>query len=722
MNLAEFIIGVEAFNANIDIPLVRKGYEFSAKAHSGQYRMSRKPYLEHCLEVAFILAEQHLDSDTIAAGLLHDVVEDTDVTIEQVKEEFGEEIAELVDGVTKIGELKFKSLEEEQGEYFRKMLLSMAKDIRVIIIKLADRLHNMRTLDSLDKNKQTKIARETREVYAPLAHRFGMARIKWELEDLSLKYVDPPAYEELVRKVNERREDREAYIREITDPLKGELEKVGITAEITGRAKHFDSIYRKMKKREKPFEEIYDLFAIRILVDSEGECYHTLGIVHTLWMPVADRFRDYIALPKTNMYRSLHTTVIGPRGKMVEIQIRTNEMHRMAEYGIAAHWLYKEGRREPDESDKQMTWLREVLEWQKDLTNPTEFLEYLKIDLFRDDIFVFTPKGELKQLAKGSTPLDFAYAVHSEVGHHCVGAKVDGKMAPLSTVISSGQEVEIITSPHQAPSQDWLKVVRTTRARSKIRHWLRQKRYEESVNLGKEILERELKKHHHKPPPEQEISDLAMGLNFNDSEAMFFALGNGTVSVKHILGKLIPPEKRKEAEPSVIQKFVDKARGGVKGIRIGGMGDMMFRFGHCCQPVPGERIVGFVTRGRGVSIHRSDCPNALQMLTEDDRKVEVTWDVAKDQSFLVKLDILVQDRKNMLRDITQAISDADTNVRAAEIRGRETTPTGSFIIEVKNVSHLNKTLKKIRRVKGVIDVGRSKGMERIEETEKDEAK
>jgi len=722
VNLAEFIIGVESFNANIDIPLIRKGYEFSAKAHSGQYRVSRKPYLEHCLEVAFILAEQHLDSATIAAGLLHDVVEDTDVTIEKVGEEFGDEIAELVDGVTKIGELKFKSLEEEQVEYFRKMLLSMAKDIRVIIIKLADRLHNMRTLDSLDKGKRRKIAQETREVYAPLAHRFGMARIKWELEDLSLKYLDPEAYDELVRKISARREDREAYIREITEPLKRELEKAGIKTEITGRAKHFDSIYRKMKKRQKPFEEIYDLFAIRIIVDSEGECYHALGIVHTLWMPVADRFRDYIALPKSNMYQSLHTTVIGPRGKMVEIQIRTHEMHRTADYGIAAHWLYKEGRREPDESDKQMTWLREVLEWQKDLTNPSEFLEYLKIDLFRDDIFVFTPKGELKQLPKGSTPLDFAYAVHSEIGNHCIGAKMDGKMVPLNTVLSSGQEVEVITSSHQSPSQDWLKIVKSPRARSKIRHWLRQKKYEESVNLGKQIFERELKKRHQKLPSDSELSDLAMGLNFHDSEAMLSALGNGTASIRHILAKLAPLEKGKEVKPSVIRKFVDKARGGAKGISIGGMGNMMFRFAQCCQPVPGEQIVGFVTRGRGVSIHRSDCPNALQMLIEDERKVEVKWDVGKDQSFLVKLEVLVEDRKNMLRDITQAISDADTNVRGAEIKGGETTTTGGFIVEVKNINHLNKTLKKIKKVKGVIQVERSKGLERIEELQKDEIK
>jgi guanosine-3',5'-bis(diphosphate) 3'-pyrophosphohydrolase len=714
VNLAEFIIGVESFNANIDIPLIRRAYEFSAKAHAGQYRESKEPYLEHCLQVAFILAEQHLDSATITAGLLHDVVEDTDVTLEQVRVEFGDEIAELVDGVTQIGELKFSSVEEEQAEYFRKMLLSMAKDIRVIIIKLADRLHNMRTLDPLDKQKQKRIAQETRDVYAPLAHRFGMAKIKWELEDLSLKYLDSEAYDELVRKVNERREDREAYIQEIAEPLKMELEKVGINAEITGRPKHFDSIYRKMQKRQKPFEEIYDLFAIRITVDTVAECYHALGVVHALWVPVADRIHDYIRLPKSNMYQSLHTTVIGPRGKMVEIQIRTHQMHRTAEYGIAAHWLYKEGRKKLDESDKQMVWLREVLEWQKDLTNPSEFLEYLKIDLFRDDIFVFTPKGELRQLPKGSTPLDFAYAVHSDIGNHCTGAKINGRMVPLSTLLSSGDEVEIITSPHQLPSQDWLKIVKTSKARSKIKHWLKQKGYEENLNLGKEMLDKELRKHHLKSLSEQEISDLAMGQNFKDSEAMFYALGSGSISTNHILSKLIPPEEKKKPGPSIIKRFVDKARGGTRGIKVGGMGNMMFRFAQCCQPVPGEEIAGFVTRGRGISIHRADCPNALQIGIENERKVEVEWDVDKDQSFMVKLEVLVQDRKNILRDITQAIADSDTNVRGAEIKAGETVASGSFVIEVKNLSHLNKTLKRIKKVKGVMQVERAKGLELIE--------
>lgn len=716
MNLAEFIIEVESFNANIDIPLIRKAYEFSDKAHAGQYRESKEPYLEHCLQVAFILAEQHLDSATITAGLLHDVVEDTNVILQQVRKEFGEEISELVDGVTKIGELKFSSAEEEQAEYFRKMLLSMAKDIRIIIIKLADRLHNMRTLDSLDTQKQKRIAQETREVYAPLAHRFGMARIKWELEDLSLKYLDPKAYEELVQKVNERREDREAYIQEITEPLKKELDKAGINAEITGRPKHFDSIYRKMEKRQKPFEEIYDLFAIRIIVDAIPECYHALGIVHALWIPVADRIHDYIRLPKSNMYQSLHTTVIGPRGKMVEIQIRTHQMHRVAEYGIAAHWLYKEGKKELDATDKQMVWLREVLEWQKDLTNPAEFLEYLKIDLFQDDIFVFTPRGELKQLPKGSTSLDFAYAVHSDIGHHCIGAKVNGKMVPLNTLLSSGDEVEIITSPHQMPSQDWLKIVKTSKARSKIKHWLKQKGYDESLKLGREMLEKELKKHNLKSPSEQELSDLAMGLNFKDSESLFYTLGSGNFSMPHVLSKLLPAEEKKKPGPSIIKRFVEKARGETRGIKVGGMGNMMFRFAQCCQPVPGEEIVGFVTRGRGISIHRKDCTNALQIGIENERKLEVEWDVDKDQSFLVKLEVLVEDRKNILRDITEAIADSDTNVRGAEIKGGEAVASGSFVIEVKNLSHLNKTLKRIKRVKGVIQVERAKGVELTERT------
>jgi GTP pyrophosphokinase len=707
MNLAEFIIKIESFNANVNIPLLRRAYEFSAQAHKGQYRESGDPYVEHCLEVAFVLAEQHMDSATIAAGLVHDVVEETDVSISQIRKEFGEEVAELVDGVTHISEVKFKSTEEKQVDYYRKMLLSMAKDIRVIIIKLADRLHNMRTLQALAPERRERISRETLDVYAPLAHRFGMSRIKDELEDLSLKYLKPEIYQDISEKLDLTREEMEKYIIEVTTPLKRELEENGIKAEISGRAKHFRSIYRKMVTRHKPFEDIDDLIAIRVIVNTEAECYQTLGIVHSLWTPVAERFDDYIATPKSNMYRSLHTTVVGPQGKMVEIQIRTYRMHRTAEYGVAAHWLYKEGRRKPDESDKQMIWLREVLEWQKDLTNPSEFLEYLKIDLFHDDIFVFTPRGDLKQLSKGSTPLDFAYAVHSDVGNRCIGAKVNGKMVPLNTLLKSGDRLEILTSPHQTPSQDWLKIVKTSRARSKIRRWLKQKGYEDSVKLGREVLEKEFKKNNIKILSEQEMNDLANSLNFSNVELMYAALGSGDVSIKQVLTRLLPSEEEKVG---IVKKVLGKTRDRT-GIKIQGMGNLMFRFAQCCQPLPGEEIVGFITKGRGVSIHRDDCPNALNMMGENDRRVDVEWDVQKDQSFLVRLEIMVEDRKGLLHDITKAIADADTNIKGAEIKPSEPPIYGTLIIEVKNLRHLNRTIKKIKRVKGVITVERAKGME-----------
>ena len=720
MNLAEFVIKVESFNANVNIPLIRKAYEFSDRIHQGQLRQSGVPYVEHCLEVAFILAEQHLDSTTIAAGLIHDVVEDTDATLAQLREEFGDEIADLVDGVTKISELEFKSHEEEQAEYFRKLLLSMAKDIRVIVIKLADRLHNMRTLDSLSPEKQTRIAQETRDVYAPLAHRFGMARIKWELEDLSLKYLEHEAYNEILKKVEEKRGDREAYIREIAQPLQKELGQAGVIAEIAGRPKHFDSIHRKMRRRNKPFEEIYDLFAVRVIVSTEAECYHVLGIVHTLWKPIADRFHDYIALPKTNMYQSLHTTVIGPRGRMVEIQIRTHDMHHTAEYGIASHWLYKEGKKNLDEADKQMIWLREVLEWQKDLTNPREFLEYLKIDLFQDDIFIFTPRGELRQLPRGSTPLDFAYAIHSDIGDHCIGARINGRMVPLSTTLKSGEEVEIITSAHQTPSQDWLKVVKTARARSRVKRWFKQKGFEGGLALGKEIFEKELKKRQLKSFSEQELTDLAMSHNYSSSSALYYALGSGDVSINQLLGKSISEDK--QVKESVVNKFVEKSKGIGKGIRVQGEGNMMFRFAQCCQPLPGEKITGFITRGRGVSIHRADCVNALQIASDTERQVEVEWDVRKDQSFIVRLELIVEDRKNIFRDITESIAQTDANVKGAEIKSEETVATGSFIIEIRDLDHLNRTIKQIKKVKGVIAVKRAEGIDFTHDQKEGEAR
>lgn len=710
MNLAEFIIKVESFNANVNIPLIRQAYEFSEKAHKGQKRESGSPFIEHCLEVGLILAGMHLDSPTIAAGMIHDVVEDTDFSMDQIKQEFGDEIALLVDGITKISGLKFRSREEEQVENFRKLLLSMAKDIRVIIIKLADRLHNMRTLEYLKSDKRIRIAEETYNVYAPLAHRFGMAAIKWELEDLAFKYLNPDAYQEIAVKVQEKKLEREQYIQAVVKPLQTELVKANIQGEIAGRAKHFDSIYRKMVKRNKPFEEIYDLFAIRVIVNTVHECYHTLGIIHSLWTPVQDRFHDYIALPKSNMYQSLHTTVIGPHGQMVEIQIRTQAMHRTAEFGIAAHWLYKEGRMKADESDRQMAWLREVLEWQKDMTNPAEFLEYLKIDLFHDDIFVFTPRGEIKQLPRGATPLDFAFAVHTDVGYHCTGARMNGKICSLSTPLNSGDEVEIITSAHQSPHADWLKIVKTARAKNKIRYWLKQQGYEKQVSLGKELFEKELKRNHIHIPPEPELNDIAMGMSFTSGEAMFAALGEGVISINQIVHKL-RPEKQKPAPLAVLTRVAEKIRGAPRGIRVQGLGDLLFRFAQCCQPVPGEPIIGFITRGRGVSIHRVDCSNALQISTDSDRKVLVDWDVDKSQSFTVRLSVLVEDRKNILADITTVISETEANVRAAEIKGGSAGTAGSFMIEVRNLAHLNRVVNQIKKVKGVVLVERAKGAE-----------
>lgn len=708
INLAEFIIQIESFNANVNIPLIRKAYEFSDRAHAGQKRDSGEPYITHCLEVAFILAEQHLDSTTIAAGLIHDVVEDTPVTVEQIRKEFDDEVAFLVDSVTKLGKVKFRSREEEQVEYFRKMLLSMARDIRVILIKLADRLHNMRTLQFISPERRRRIATETKEVYAPLAHRFGIARMKTELEDLSFKYLHPEEYQELSKKIEMTRQEREAHIEEVAKPIKRAMVDKGIKVNISGRAKHLDSIYRKMKLRNLPLEKIYDLLAIRILVANKMDCYNVLGAIHELWKPVPNRFHDYIANPKPNGYQSLHTTVFGPDNRMLEIQIRTNAMHHVSEYGIAAHWLYKEGRQQMDKADKQMSWLREVLDWQKDMTNPAEFLEFLKIDLLQEDVYVYTPRGDLVHLPAGSTTLDFAFAVHTDVGLHTTGAKVNGRIAPLGTKLKSGDEVEVTTSANQNPSHNWLRFVQTSKARSKVKRWLKQQGFEQSVSLGREILERELKKQRLDFPGDQELNDVAQGMGFVSNDALLAGVGNGTVSAQQIITKIAPEEEEPDKKKSLVKRFIDTARGG-RGIKIQGMSNMMFRFAGCCQPVPGEQIVGFITRGRGITIHRADCPTTLELSRTPERMIEVEWDTDKNQAFIVRLDILLEDRKNMLRDITEAISEADANVRGAEISGKGGPVSGSFVIEIKNLNHLNRVVRRVEKVKGVISIERAKG-------------
>lgn len=713
MNLAEFIIRVESYNSNVDITLVRQAYEFSDRAHAGQKRQSGEPYVEHCLEVAFILAELHMDSTTIAAGLVHDVVEDTTITLEDIRREFGDEVAELVDGVTKLGAVHFNSVEEQQVEYFRKMLLSMAKDIRVILIKLADRLHNMRTLEPLPPEKRIRIAQETRDVYCPLAHRLGINKTKQELEDLCFKYLEPEVYADLADRLKERRDEREGYIAEVVTPIKESLAKDGILGTVNGRAKHLDSIYRKIRIRKVPFEEIFDLFAIRVIVNTERECYHTLGIIHAMWKPVAGRFHDYIANPKPNGYRSLHTTVFGPRNKMVEIQIRTHAMHHVAENGIAAHWLYKEGRQQMSRDDRQMVWLRDVLEWQKDLTNPSEFLEYLKMDLYSEDIFVFTPNGKLVHLPRGATPLDFAFQIHTQIGIHCAGAKINGRLQPLSTQLKSGDSVEVITNPGRTPSHDWLKLVKTANARTRIRRWLKAAGHDQAVALGKEIVEKKLRDLHIKFPPEEMMLSYAQRLDRKSVEELYAHVGNGSVTI-HSLLNLIQPEEEKKEEVGFVGKVMERIRG-AKGIRVQGLDNLMFRFAGCCQPVPGDDIAGFITRGRGVTIHQSACPLAIEIGNQfPERKIAVSWDTGKDQSFIVQLEMIVEDRRNMLRDITQAIADSNTNVRGAEIHTHDSTATGKFVVEVMDLSHLNRIIDKIKKVKGVISVRRAKGRETME--------
>jgi GTP diphosphokinase / guanosine-3',5'-bis(diphosphate) 3'-diphosphatase len=703
-NLAEFIILLESQNANINIPLLRKAYEVSEEAHAGQLRDSGVPYIDHCREVAAILGEWHLDSATIAAGLLHDAVEDTGVTIQTIKNEFGDEIAHLVDGVTKLGAIRYKSHEEQQAEYFRKMLLSMARDIRVILIKLADRLHNMLTLEHVNADKRIRVAQETRDIYAPMANRFGIAKAKVALEDLCFKYLEPEFYRSLASRLDETREERERYIAELTGPIRDALGSAKIRADVNGRAKHLYSISRKIKVRGVPFEEILDLSAIRIIVGSIHDCYHVLGVIHAMWKPVPDRFDDYIASPKPNGYQSLHTTVVGIHGRMVEIQIRTGEMHYIAENGIAAHWLYKEGKKSFDKGDQQMIWLRDILDWQNDMVNPAEFMEYLKIDLFPHDIYVFTPLGKIIHLPAGATPLDFAFAVHSEVGMRCAGARINERIAPLSTKLKTGDIVEVITHPQRTPSRDWLQLVVTSNARSRIRRWLKRIGHDELSAIGKDLLERELRKARIPIPHEKELLEVAREHSFHSVDSLLASIGNGDMTVGHIVSKLAPEEIRHN-KPSVEEKDTE-SRVEVRGVKIQGLDDMFFRLASCCQPIPGDEVIGYITRGRGVTVHRADCPNLEVLNTNPEREVEVNWDVRSSQMFRVRIEIRVVDRKDMLRDITQTISDSEANLRGAEMHAAGSTAKGYFSLDVHSLEHLQALFLRLKKISGVLDIQR----------------
>ncbi len=691
----------------LDRELLNRAYRFSRKSHAGQLRRSGEPFVIHALEVARILDELHLDSVTIAAGLLHDTVEDSEATIDDLEREFGEEIAHLVNAVTKIGALRFESPEALHADNYRKMLLSMAKDIRVILIKLADRLNNMRTLEFLPGKKIERISRETLEIYAPLAHRFGIAMMKWELEDLAFKYIDPPAYRSLVEGIRSKRQDRERYIEEFKEPLIRKLKENHIEAEIMGRPKHFYSIYRKMRMRDKTLDEIYDLLAIRVVTRSVHDCYHVFGLIHTLYTPVQDRIKDYIATPKSNMYQSLHTTVIGPRGEMVEIQIRTAEMNATSEFGIAAHWRYKEGRKKESALDERMKWLRQVLDWQKDLTDPKEFMELLRIDLFQQEIFVFTPNGDLRRLAKGATALDFAFAVHTEVGYHCMGAKVNGKIAPLRYELKNGETVEIITSKSANPTRDWLDIAHTSSARSKIRRWLKQENREIESQTGREKVEREMRRSGVKGSVEKALAPHCEALGFQEVDQLLAAVGRGDLAAPVVVARLIErPPLPTEEEKLSLEKIIDLTRRSERGVRIQGVDNLLVRFAHCCQPLPGDRITGIITRGRGVSIHRSDCSNASPTRVESNRLVPVDWDVEGGQTFPVKLVVFAKDRAGLLGDIARAIGRIKTNIRSADMSSQEADAFGTFIVEVTGLDHLEKVTRVVLKVKGVSGVER----------------
>ncbi|MFQ5824287.1 MAG: RelA/SpoT family protein [bacterium] len=704
----ELLRRLRRYSPKADTRMLHKAFDFSYEAHKDQLRNSGEPYFAHCLEVAKILAELKMDSTTIAGGLLHDVAEDTGVSIEEVEEIFGHDVALLVDGVTKISELRFDSLEERQAENFRKMILSMVKDIRVILIKFADRLHNMRTIEFLPRKKQERIAIETRDVYVPLAHRLGIARIKWELEDLALKSLEPKAYWKLVEKIANKRVERERYIRRVVYPIRKELRKANIKAKITGRPKHFYSIYGKMQKRQLPFEQIYDLLAIRIIIQKVEECYFVLGIVHNLYTPVHERFKDYIATPKSNFYQSLHTTVIGPDGKMVEIQIRTQEMHRTAEDGIAAHWRYKEGKLKEDELDKHLIWLRQVLEWQQDIKDASEFMENLRIDLFQDEVFVFTPKGDLFKLPLDATPVDFAFAVHTDIGLHCIGAKVNGRIVPLNYKLKSGDSIEIITSPNQKPNPDWIKFVKTSKARSKIKRWIKDSFYEQSLQLGEEIVTKQFKRYNIKKES-VDLDEIAQSLNFQNSEQLFASIGRGDTSYHTVINRIAPEKNIEIKDTSPFKKFISRARGSVKGVRVQGIDNLMISFGRCCQPLPGDHILGFITRGRGIVVHRTDCKNILNLIENPERTIKVEWDVDKDKHFMVRLNLLGEDRKNFLRDVSESISQTDTNIVSVEMKAEDTIVHSNFILEVRNLQHLTRVISKISQVQGVISVERLNG-------------
>ncbi len=711
-NLDQLISRVQSYNPHADVELVRRAYAFSEKAHAGQMRRSGEPYLQHPLAVAGVLTMLRSDVTAVAAGLLHDTLEDTLATPDELEKEFGKDVVHLVDGVTKIGKIPFRNYEEKQAENFRKMVLSMADDIRVVLIKLADRLHNMRTLEHLQEARRRQIAQETLEIYAPLANRLGIGWMKNELEDLCLKALKPDAFAELKMRVAKRDEDRQQYVQDVIQLVKQALIEAGLNGEVQGRPKHLYGISQKMERQAVSFDEVYDLAAVRIITDTKMNCYAALGLIHSLWRPVPGRFKDYIAIPKSNLYQSLHTTVIGPKGERVEFQIRTEEMHRISEYGIAAHWKYKEHGTIDDQEGKAFSWLRQFVEWHQDLADNRQFMDSVKLDLFHDVVYVFTPKGLVKEMPLGSTPVDFAYAIHTEIGDRCVGAKANGKIVPLKHQLKSGDTVEILTSSTQVPHKDWLKFVRTSRAKTKIKHWLKAEQQKRSIEVGRRLLEREFKRQD--LPPAQTLKsdrllEAARKSGFDSLDDLAAAIGYGRVAASEVASWLLAPASA-EAPPVAVAPVAERTPGAKdeeRGVKVKGGRDLLMQLSRCCNPVPGDRIMGYITRGRGLTIHAVGCPNLDALDYDRDRLVDVEWDFTTPSTHPVKVSVVAVDKPGVLANVSSSISGAEANITRAEIATSENRKAIlDFVVEVQDTAHLERVLKAIERVEGVITTRR----------------
>ena len=711
IRLNDITTRVLSYNPKADLGLVEKAYVYSAKVHQGQVRLSGEPYLSHPLEVANILTRMKMDVISVVAGLLHDTLEDTHAELPEIERLFGQETANIVNGVTKISKMQFTRHEERQAENMRKMILAMATDIRVIMIKLADRLHNMQTLGFQAPEKQELIARETLEIYAPLAGRMGIFWLKFILEDLCLYYLEPEIYEKIKTETAERRGAREKYIQEVKELLSGKFKGSGIEATIKGRHKHFYSIYTKIKDQNLSVNQVYDILALRVIVSSVKKCYEVLGLIHAMWKPVPGRFKDYISLPKANMYQSLHTTVVGPLGQRMEIQIRTWHMDRIAEEGIAAHWKYKEGRVASKTDEKQFLWLRRLLEWQKDLQDPREFLDAVRMDLFPNEVYVFTPKGEVKEFPKGATPVDFAYSIHSEVGEKCVGARVKGKMVPLRYQLKNGDIVEIITSTKQHPRKDWLEFVKTSRAKTKIRQWIKNQERDESIDLGKEILEKALEQSQLSLPDilkSEQISSISKDFSFHSAEDLLANIGYGKISANQVMGRLKPKLGIEEGKPTgIVSKVVSrmKRKKSAQGIKVKGLDEILVRFANCCHPLPGEHVEGFITHGRGVTIHKHNCRHILD--ADPARLVEVKWDPSEQDVYLARVKVTAVDKKGILADISSIMAQNDANIVQAEVKTTmDKKGISFFTIEVEDYKQLQDIMAAIKKVRDVLFVER----------------